>query len=399
MQPIGTTRNAVLSVLTPTVPYNGQTYSLPLSIVANKSTQDPNAPVNCTWSPATGACSTSACSTPGTQTISWTKSVTESHGGTCPAAPASSTVACNTNHPCQTITTAFTNIGTTSWTVPAGVTSVWVLVVGGGGGGGEAGYNNPGVWHAAGGGGGGGVIENRQYSVSPGSYITVTVGAGGSGDGTLSPEGGNSVFGTLTATGGGRGAGWATYPASNDMRAGGSGGGGDGYYIPPVTTTTPAGQGVAGQGYAGGTGGVYAAPGQPMSTPYNFYCCGGGGGGAGGPGGNSSGTLAYPSVGKGGDGGPGVTSSIWGQTITVGAGGGGGAGSTQNYQGCLAKNGCVITPGRGGSNVGGMGGGPTQMNGANAGGWGCGGGGGTGVAQPALGGAGSQGIVIIQYQG
>ena len=401
MQPIGTTRNAAVSVNTPTVQFNGQNYSLPLSIVANKSTQDPNPPVNCTWTSSTSACSTSACNTPGTQTTTWSKSVTESHGGVCPAAPASSTVACNTNHPCQTITKAFTDVGTTGWIVPAGVTSVWVLVVGGGGAGGEAGYNNPGAWHAGGGGGGGGVIENRQYGVSPGSYIPITVGAGGSGDGSFtSPKGGDSVFGTLTATGGGRGGGTVlSYPWMGDLLRGGSGGGGDAYYTPPVTIV-PGGQGVGGQGYAGGTGGVYAASGQSMSNPYNFYCCGGGGGGAGGPGGNSSGTLAYPSVGKGGDGGPGVTSSIWGQTITVGAGGGGGAGSTPNYQGCLAKNGmCVITPGAGGSNVGGRGGGPTQMNGTNAGGWGCGGGGGSGVAQAAVGGTGSQGIVIIQYQG
>jgi hypothetical protein len=92
----------------------------------------------------------------------------------------------------------------TTWTVPGGVTSVKVLVVGGGGGGGES---------IGGGGGGGGVIYNESYSVTAGNSIIVTVGAGGAGgDGTPGyppgAKGGNSVFGTLIALGGGGGAGY-----------------------------------------------------------------------------------------------------------------------------------------------------------------------------------------------
>ena len=55
---------------------------------------------------------------------------------------------------------SFSTMGTANWTVPAGVTSVEVLVVGGGGaGGGDVG----------GGGGGGQVISNSTVSVTPGS--------------------------------------------------------------------------------------------------------------------------------------------------------------------------------------------------------------------------------------
>ena len=64
----------------------------------------------------------------------------------------------------------FKNVGVTFWQVPAGVTSVEVLVVGGGGGGGQ---------DNGGGGGGGGVISNTNYSVTPGAQLKVVVGYGG----------------------------------------------------------------------------------------------------------------------------------------------------------------------------------------------------------------------------
>jgi hypothetical protein len=100
--------------------------------------------------------------------------------------------------------TVVTFTSSTTWTVPAGVTSLKVLVVGGGGGGGES---------IGGGGGGGGVVYNASYGVTPSDTITVTVGAGGAGgDGTPGyppgAKGGNSVFGTLIALGGGGGAGY-----------------------------------------------------------------------------------------------------------------------------------------------------------------------------------------------
>jgi hypothetical protein len=92
----------------------------------------------------------------------------------------------------------------TTWTVPAGVTSAEVLVIGGGGGGGES---------IGGGGGGGGHEYKESYLTTPGEEITVTVGAGGAG-GSGTPgyppgtKGGDSVFGSLIVYGGGGGAGY-----------------------------------------------------------------------------------------------------------------------------------------------------------------------------------------------
>jgi len=107
MQPIGTTRTSVPSVNNPTVQYNGASYTLPLAIVANKSTQDPAAPVNCTWTPTTGACSTSACNTPGTVTTTYTIGTPAAHGGVCSPAPASTSVPCNTNNQCPWVPPGF----------------------------------------------------------------------------------------------------------------------------------------------------------------------------------------------------------------------------------------------------------------------------------------------------
>ncbi|MFM8601428.1 MAG: glycine-rich domain-containing protein, partial [Actinomycetota bacterium] len=67
----------------------------------------------------------------------------------------------------------FKNVGSTTWGVPAGITSAEVFIVGGGG---------AGAWSdvlAQGGGGGGGIAHKSNLSVS-GTY-TVTVGAGGTG--------------------------------------------------------------------------------------------------------------------------------------------------------------------------------------------------------------------------
>jgi len=61
------------------------------------------------------------------------------------------TTAQRTTNPQYTVV-QFTSLGTTTWTVPAGISEVEVLVVGGGGGGG--GGNG-----GAGGGGAGGLIQ------------------------------------------------------------------------------------------------------------------------------------------------------------------------------------------------------------------------------------------------
>jgi hypothetical protein len=209
---------------------------------------------------------------------------------------------------------------------------VEVLVVAGGGGCGGHG----------GGGGAGGLIYNSAYQLNNASAITVTVGGGGAGTGgpANGANGSNSVFGSLTAIGGGGGA--YALPGSN----GGSGGGG-GY------NGSTGGLGTAGQGNDGGKGNG------GTNLP------GGGGGGAGQVGGNNVGTTS----GKGGDG---LAFSISG-TSTYYAGGGGGGGYPSNDPG-----------------AGGLGGGGTAYGNGTAN---TGGGGGAGA------GSGGSGIIIVRYPG
>lgn len=87
----------------------------------------------------------------------------------------------------------FTSSGT--WTAPAGVTKVWLLVVGGGGGG----------CGGVGAGGMGGAQTQQQFTVSPSTGYTVTIGAGGTGvggGGYIGGTGGTSSFSTVTGLGG-----------------------------------------------------------------------------------------------------------------------------------------------------------------------------------------------------
>ena len=281
---------------------------------------------------------------------------------------------------------SFTTVTTTSWTCPAGVYSVEVLVVAGGGGGGR---------HSGGGGGGGGVIYRPAFPVVPGTAYTVTVGNGGSGppvgtypsvSGGLGGNGGNSVFGTLTAIGGG-GGGWN----SASGQAGGSGGGATGHL------GGTAGAGTAGQGFAGGNG--------VRETGYS----GSGGGGAGGPGKpgvatNTTVTVQAIAGGdrnltiyiSGGDGGPGYFSNITGQERAYGGGGG-----SPQYGDAYAEGGV------GGSGVGGRGSpGISTSEGSQYGYDGIantgGGGGGTHYNAPASTssgrtGAGGSGCVYVRY--
>ena len=121
---------------------------------------------------------------------------------------------------------SYTSTGTISWTAPTGVTDVQYLVVGGGGGGG----------YDAGGGGGAGGYRTGTLSVTAGNNYTLTVGAGGIG-GTSSPrdtdmDGADSVFSSITSSGGGSGANYAMDVPSGYAYgiAGGSGGGGGRLY-------------------------------------------------------------------------------------------------------------------------------------------------------------------------
>ena len=252
---------------------------------------------------------------------------------------------------------AFLSAGTSTWTVPAGVYSVEVLVVAGGGGGG---------YEMGGGGGAGGLIYVPNYTVTPGASITVTVGAGGSGrtsNADNTNNAGNSVFDTLTALGGGAGGNnSATYDGTatgGRPTSGGSGGGnGEGQTLAP---------GTSGQGFSGGAaieGGIYQS---------------GGGGGAGGPG-----STAH--INGGGAGGVGLNFpqfAAYGDSGWFAGGGGGG----------VYLSG---TQGRGGRGGGGDAGAPGLAG--VAGTVNTGGGGGGGSYSPSnSGGAGGRGIVLVRY--
>ncbi len=306
-------------------------------------------------------------------TISSTGSLTLPSGTTAQRPSQASTLA------------SFTTVGSTTWTCPAGVYSVEVLVVAGGGGGG--------AW-VGGGGGGGGVIYRPAFPVVPGTAYTVTVGGGGTGEYNpgsyggmpAATNGGNSVFGSLTALGGGRGGSWSPYPPTTGGSGGGAGHG-------------AGAAGTPGQGFAGGAGRSDSPNGYPT----------GGGGGAGGPGLDWEAPSRDHPNGRSGAGGPGVFYNITGQERAYGGGGGGGL-----HGNSTASNG---RPGNGGSGVGGRGDipnvdagtgnpnntsslfpgtYPTGENGiANTGGGG--GGSGSGGGQQSRGGNGGSGVVYVRY--
>jgi hypothetical protein len=262
--------------------------------------------------------------------------------------------------------TSFTASGTFS--VPTGLTSVDVLVVAGGGAGGA---------DNGGGGGAGGLIFRPGFTVTPGGTVSVTVGDGGPAPGQncypVGPSGQDSVFGTLTAKGGGGGGGASTSAGA----AGGSGGGGNGHSpgVPNVggsatQPTQPGDSGTYGFGFTGGTGGP-----SPVALRV-----GGGGGGAGSHGG------PHPTNPVVGDGGIGKTYTIADGTSPVYYAGGGGGGTNESLPFIPRNNG-----GQGGGGVG------TNQLGGNAQANKGGGGGGGGNNTPRPGGTGGKGIVIVKF--
>lgn len=185
----------------------------------------------------------------------------------------------------------FTANGT--FTVPAGVTQIWVSGAGGGGGGGGGGGST--TTAGAGGGGGGGAGKpalKTPISVAPGDSLSISIGgggaagtggaAGGTNGGNGSAGGGTVLTNTTTATtlltlnggaGGGAGAGGGG--------AGGAGGGGGGGY--------PAGG-------MGQDGGYSAQGGMGASGPF------GGGGTSPRGGANGAGFAGIPGYGYGSSG-------------------------------------------------------------------------------------------------
>jgi hypothetical protein len=256
---------------------------------------------------------------------------------------------------------SFTSSGTFS--VPTGLTSVDVLVVAGGGAGGS---------DNGGGGGAGGLIYRPGFTVTPGATMPVTVGDGGpapGGNNHAVAPGQDSVFGTLTAKGGGGGSGQSGAAGG----PGGAGGGGNGHGT---------------SGPAQGAGGSAIQPNQSgESGNYGFGNVGGTGNsagghaGAGGGGAGSQGSDGNGGSATGGQGGNGRAYTIADGTTSVYYGGGGGGGSNGGTGGQGQNGG-----GQGAQNAGGG----AQNNTGS-------GGGGGGNANPRPGGAGGKGIVIVKY--
>ena len=127
--------------------------------------------------------------------------------------------------------TKFTSNG--SFTVPAGITTVYVTAAGGGGGGG-GGYA---TGYCGEGGGGANCVYKAPFTVTPGQVISITIGTGGAGGavGAAGAAGGGTVVGSLGTTLGGSGGAAATVSAGGigSGTAGGGGGiaGGDGSSI------------------------------------------------------------------------------------------------------------------------------------------------------------------------
>lgn len=122
-----------------------------------------------------------------------------------------------------------TSTATSPFTIPAGVTSLFVVAEGGGGGGGggyDSGGRNPTV-RLGGSGGHGGQAISYLTGQTPGATIAYTIGAGGAGNNSgAGSAGGTTTTGTISCTGGAGGtsanAGAAGVDGADGTASGGS---------------------------------------------------------------------------------------------------------------------------------------------------------------------------------
>ena len=273
--------------------------------------------------------------------------------------------------------------GSGTWSVPSGINSAEILIVAGG----ASGSRSPNV--SGGGGGAGGIVHTSSYTFTAtdkSSGIAYSVGDGGTGVGTGGYAGGSNNFdggyrngedttfaisgGTITAKGGGGGAGYGgTAPhisgfSQNYYGAsqGGSGGGGAFTSYAGASSNQGTFSGWTSYGNAGGdgdanyTGGGGGGAGAAGSDSPNSNDAGAGGAGqlfssftsygengyfgGGGGGGSQSNNSAQGGVGGGGDGGYGGDATTRsGGDATDGTGGGGGGVRNIGYQTFTYKSG------------------------------------------------------------
>ena len=205
----------------------------------------------------------------------------------------------------------FTASGT--FVVPAGVTSISVVLVGPGG-------SLTASTYPSGGGGGGGLCYRNDIPVTPGDSLPVNVGlhamesrdaSNTSFQGITAFAGANASLGTLpgAAGGGGGDSGATCFTGGAGGSAGGSPGGGGGA------------AGYAGNGGHGGSGAAIGCPTDPTAG------AGGGGGGGGGCSGTSCGGASGGGVGLNGIGADGAAGDSVCAGGYAGPGGGGSSGS------------------------------------------------------------------------
>ena len=247
------------------------------------------------------------------------------------------------------IVNKITQTGSCTWTVPTGVTSADVLVVGGGGG--AAGAYGVGFDDGGGGGGGGGAFQAPAYPLTPGNSISVTVGAGGGGgssstatnrDSTQGTQGSSTIFGLVSGGGGGAGGYVTTNSLANGLAGTAGGGGGGSSYHWNAYNAGSGGTGnsvtISGTTYTGVSGGAGST-----------YISGAGNAGAGG--GRTSATSAANATP-----GAGIDSYYSGTLTTYGKGGigygstGWSAGLTQTGIGFGGNGGQAATGGSAGAN-------------------------------------------------
>jgi hypothetical protein len=214
-------------------------------------------------------------------------------------------------------------IGTGSFIVPAGVTSISATVVGAGGGI-AGGYSTSGGGFELRGAGGGGGVLTQTVAVTPGQSLSFSTAAASTG------QGGSTTFAGLTSGGGGSGATVIANAGSPATRGGGGGGRAD--------------SGGGSSAGAAGLGGGFAGAAGVATTPQTS----GGGGGMGSAASARNGGNGLTIDGKNyGMGGAGIDSSSVPGTVQAGhgvAGRGWGTNST-----LYNRNGTVVAAVAGGS--------------------------------------------------
>lgn len=235
----------------------------------------------------------------------------------------------------------FTSVGTTTWTVPVGVTSITAVCIGGGGGAGGSSASFPSA-----GGGGGGLSFGSTISVTPGDVLYIRVGSGGTGGRSYDnlPD--------ITATAGSAGESsyikTGSHSGTSLLEAGGGGGGGTSSIGSAVGgsggTSTGTARTNGGTGGAGGSnaGGISRGAGGGGAAGYT------GNGGGGRNGGTASILNGYDGSGGGGGGGGNSTSSPNDEVYNSG-GGVGLFGQGENGTGGNGSTSSVLCGGSGGS--------------------------------------------------